>query len=79
MVMFHQTGNKDHNSLVDHKNLQLMSLVTFHGKGKLKTSNIVHGSFQTSFKNFHVDGDSNDLKKNVDKESKVPSGVTLKI
>jgi hypothetical protein len=26
-------------------------------KGRLRSSNIVHGSSQTSFKNFHVDGE----------------------
>jgi hypothetical protein len=31
--------------------------------GKLKFSNIVHGSSQTSSKKFHVDGESNDSKK----------------
>jgi hypothetical protein len=40
-------------------------------KGILKSSNIVHGSSQTSFKISHVDGESSDLKKSVDEESKV--------
>jgi hypothetical protein len=29
-------------------------------KGRLRSSNIVCGSFQTSFKKFHVDGELND-------------------
>ncbi len=47
-------------------------------KGRLRSSNIVHGSFQTSFRNSHVDGELNDLDNNVDEESKVPSIVTHK-
>jgi hypothetical protein len=46
-------------------------------KGKLRSSNIVHGSFQTSFRNFHVDGESSDSKKNVGEESRVPSVIIL--
>jgi hypothetical protein len=34
-------------------------------KGRLRSSNIVHGSFQTSPRNSHVDGESSDLEKNV--------------
>ncbi len=34
-------------------------------KGRLRSSNIVHGSFQTSSKNSHVDDESSDLKKSV--------------
>jgi hypothetical protein len=45
-------------------------------KGILRSSNIVHGSSQTSFKNFHVDGKSSDLKKSVNEESKVPLVTT---
>jgi hypothetical protein len=40
-------------------------------KGILKSSNIVHGSFQTSSRNFHVDGESSDIEKSVGEESKV--------
>ncbi len=40
-------------------------------KGRLRYSNIVHGNFQTSSRNFHVDGESNDLEKSVDEESRV--------
>jgi len=32
-------------------------------KGRLRFSNIVHGSFQTSSKNPHVNDESNDLEK----------------
>ncbi len=45
-------------------------------KGRLRSSNIVHGSSQTSSRNYHVDIESNDLKKNVDEESRIPS-VTI--
>ncbi len=38
----------------------------------------MHGSFQTSSRNFHVDGESNDSKKNVGEESKVCSVITLR-
>jgi hypothetical protein len=38
---------------------------------KIRSSNIVHDSFQTSSKKFHVDGESSDLEKNVDEESRV--------
>jgi hypothetical protein len=34
-------------------------------KGRLRSSNIVHNSSQTSFINSHVDGESSDLEKNV--------------
>ncbi len=40
-------------------------------KGRLISSNIVHGSFQISSRNSHVDGESNDSKKNVDEELRV--------
>jgi len=46
-------------------------------KGKLRSSNIIHGSSQTSFRNFHVDDESNDSEKNVGKESTIPSVITL--
>jgi hypothetical protein len=44
-----------------------------------KSSNIVHGSSQTSSRNFHVDGESNDSKKNVDEESKVLLVIIFKV
>jgi len=33
-------------------------------KGRLRSSNIIHGSFQTSSINSHVDGESSESKKN---------------
>jgi hypothetical protein len=45
-------------------------------KGRLKSSNIIHGSSQTSSKFFHVDGESSDAKKNVSEESRVLSVTT---
>jgi hypothetical protein len=45
-------------------------------KGRLKSSNIVHGSFQTEFINFHVDGESSDSKKSVGEESRIPLVTT---
>jgi hypothetical protein len=47
-------------------------------KGRLRSSNIVHGSSQTSFRNFHVDGESSDLEKNVGEELRVPVVTTTK-
>jgi hypothetical protein len=47
-------------------------------KGRLKSSNIVHGSFQTSSRNLHLDGESSDLEKNVGEESIITSVTTLK-
>jgi len=47
-------------------------------KGKLRFSNIVHGSFQTSSINSHVDGVLSDSKKNVDEDSKVFLVVTFR-
>jgi len=44
-------------------------------KGRLRSSNIVHGSFQTSFKNLHVN-ESSDLEKSVGEESRIPSITT---
>jgi len=41
----------------------------------LKSSNIIHGSFLTSFINSHVDGELNDSNKSVDEESKTPSVI----
>ncbi len=37
-------------------------------KGRLRSSNIVDGSFQTLSKNFHVDDESSDSEKSVDEE-----------
>jgi hypothetical protein len=37
-------------------------------KRRLRSSNIVHGSSQTSSINFHVDGESSDSEKNVGEE-----------
>jgi len=48
-------------------------------KGGLRSSNIVHGSSQTSFKNSHVDGELNDLEKNVGEKSRVPLVITLRV
>ncbi len=48
-------------------------------KGRLRFSNIVHGSSQTSFKNSHVDGELNDLDNSVDEESKFPSIVIHRV
>jgi hypothetical protein len=46
-------------------------------KGRLRFSNIIHGNFQTSFRNYHVDGELSDLEKSVGEESRVPSIITL--
>ncbi len=40
-------------------------------KGRLRSSNIAHGSCQTSSKNLHVDDESNDLEKSVGEESEI--------
>jgi hypothetical protein len=45
-------------------------------KGRLRSSNIIHGSFQTSFKNPHVDYESNDSKKCVGEKSRIPFVTT---
>ncbi len=45
-------------------------------KGRLKYSNIVHGSFQTSSINPHVDDASSDLEKSEGEESRIPSVTT---
>ncbi len=45
-------------------------------KGRLRSSNIVDGSFQTSFRNPHVDDESNDSEKSVGEESKILSIIT---
>jgi len=49
---------------------------TIPWKEKLRFSNIVHGSTQTSSRNFHVDGESSDSKKSVGEESKIPLVIT---
>jgi translation initiation factor 2 beta subunit (eIF-2beta)/eIF-5 len=46
-------------------------------KGRLRSSKIVDGSSQTSFKNSHVDDESSDSEKSVGGESKIPSITTL--
>jgi len=45
-------------------------------KGRLKSSNIVGGSSQTSFRNPHVDDESSDSKKSVSEESRILSVTT---
>jgi hypothetical protein len=45
-------------------------------KGKLRYSNIVDGSSQTSSKNPHVDDESNDSKNSVGEESRIPLVTT---
>jgi len=42
-------------------------------KGRLISSNIVHGSSQTSSRNSHVDGESSDSEKNEGEESRIIS------
>jgi len=42
-------------------------------KGGLRSSNIVHGSSQTSSRDPHVDDESNDLEKSVGEKSRIPS------
>jgi hypothetical protein len=48
-------------------------------KGRLRSSNIVHDSSQTSFKNSHVNGESSDSEKNVGEESRIPSVTTPRV
>ncbi len=45
-------------------------------KGRLRSSNIVHGSSQTSSRNPHVDDESSDSEKSVGEESRIPSIIT---
>jgi len=59
MVMFHQMWNNSGSSYIP-------------WKGRLKFSNIVDGSSQTSFKNCHVDDESSDSEKSVGEESRIP-------
>jgi len=47
-------------------------------KGKLRSSNIVHGSSQTSSRNPHVDGESSDSEKSEGEESRITSVTTLR-
>jgi hypothetical protein len=46
-------------------------------KGRLRFSNIVHDSSQTSFKNSHVDGESSDSEKSEGEESRITLVTTL--
>jgi hypothetical protein len=48
-------------------------------KRKLKSSNIVHNSSQTSSKNPHVDDESNDSEESAGEESRISSIITLKV
>jgi hypothetical protein len=45
-------------------------------KGRLRSSNIIHGSSQTSSINPHVDDELSDLEKNVGEESRIPLVTT---
>jgi len=45
-------------------------------KGRLRSSSIIHGNFQTSSRNPHVDDESSDSEKSVGKESRIPSVTT---
>ncbi len=40
-------------------------------KGRLRSSNIIDGSSQTSYRNSHVDGESSDSEKSVGEESRI--------
>jgi len=44
-------------------------------KGRLRFSNIVHGSSQTSFRNSHVDGESSESEKSEGEESRITSVI----
>ncbi len=46
-------------------------------KGRLRSSNIIHGSSQRSFRNFNVNGESSDSEKSVGEESRILSVTTL--
>jgi hypothetical protein len=48
-------------------------------KGRLKFSNIVHGSSQTSSRNPHVDDESSDSEKSVGEESRILSVITPRV
>jgi len=48
-------------------------------KGRLRYSNIVHGSFQTSSRNPHVDDESSDSEKSVGEESRIPLVTTPRV
>ncbi len=58
---------------MDRKSFQFSWSSNTPWKGRLKSSNIVHGSSQTSFRNPHVDDESSDLEKSVGEESKITS------
>jgi len=45
-------------------------------KGRLRSSNIVHGSSQTSSRNSHVDGESSDSEKSEGEKSRITSVTT---
>ncbi len=45
-------------------------------KGRLRSSNIVHGSSQTSSRNSHVDGESSESENSEGEESKITSVTT---
>jgi hypothetical protein len=48
-------------------------------KGRLRSSNNVHGSSQTSSKNPHVDDELSDLEKSVGEKSRILPVTTLKV
>jgi hypothetical protein len=45
-----------------------MGPMVFHRKEILKSPNITHGDVQTSFGNFHVDGEATNSSKCVEKK-----------
>jgi hypothetical protein len=58
---------------VDHKSFHGFSSTPW--KGKLRSSNIVHGSSQTSSRNSHLNGQSSDSEKSVGEESRIISVI----
>ncbi len=77
MVMFHQMVQQSQ-LIIGPQESSINGSNNTPWKGKLKSSNIVHGSSQTSSKTFHVDGELNDSKKNVNEESRTSSITTPK-
>jgi len=45
-------------------------------KGRLRSSNIVHGSCQTSSRNLHVNDESSDSERNVGEKLRITSVIT---
>jgi hypothetical protein len=78
MVMVHQMWKQKSQLISGPQESSISGSSSTPWKGRLKSSNIVHGNSQASSRNPHVDDESSDSKKSVGEESRIPSITTPK-